>query len=69
MNTEPHNTFFPSTSDLQSDAVERALQLSRWMTLEHPPTDPIALRPNQRSAVEEAIRRAREMAEDVNGNH
>jgi hypothetical protein len=55
--------------DYQNDAVELALQISRRMTPEHQRTDPTVPIPCQRTAVEEAIRRARELAEDPSGNH
>jgi hypothetical protein len=69
MTNDQDNNYRPSWMDHQNDAVELALQISRRMTLEHQPTDPIVLRPNRRTAVDEAIQRVRELAEDASGNH
>ncbi len=69
MTNDQDNNYRPSWMEHQNDAVELALQISRRMTLEHQPIDQIAPLPNQRTAVEEAIRRIRELAEDASGNH
>jgi hypothetical protein len=69
MTNRQDDNYRPSWMDYQKDAVELALQISRRMTPEHQPPDPIAPIPSQRTAVEEAIRRARELAEDSSGNY